>query len=108
MSQYWIANNPGSTLTSSEAERVAVVGRGLESNGKISVAGVIISSAIADPTNVIMVNISPSTGATKVVGTTDGSTAIAGAALTDSGLISIQALTSTGGTVRRYIKIFST
>ena len=121
MSQYWIGNVPGSTVTSSEAERIAVVGRTVDSTtvaanmanvistetGQINVAGVIVSSALADPTYILHIPIKPSTGATKVVGTTQGSTAVAGAALSDSGLISITCQTSTGGALRRYIKLYS-
>lgn len=38
MSQYWIANNPGSTVTSSQAEAIAVFGRGTTSTG-VAAAG---------------------------------------------------------------------
>lgn len=38
MSQYWVANNPGSTVTSSQAEALAVMARGSTSTG-VAAAG---------------------------------------------------------------------
>lgn len=146
MSHYWAFGVPGSTVSSSDAERIAVFARNMQDTsvaqkiaaassklaplctqlasvtvatnlGKIPSSGtagavvatnLIISSGVGDPVSVIDITISPSTGSTKVVGTTAGSTAVVGAALSDSGLILVKGLTSTGGSVTRYIKLFST
>ena len=110
--KHWIAMQPDSTITAGQARALAKLADGQSTtyaaSGIIDVASVRISSGIADPSAIIAIAIAPSTGATKVVGTTAGSTAVVGAALSDSGCISITGLTSTGGTVRRYIKLFST
>ena len=43
--QYWIANHPGSTVSSSEAEVVAVLGRSTTSTAKAEILGVLAKRA---------------------------------------------------------------
>jgi hypothetical protein len=145
MSQYWVANHPGSTVTSSEAEIIAVLGRNLESTsvaaligagstilealtsqigtvakaqnlGKVAstVAGAVDvkeirwTSAVADPTRLMNVTISPTS---RVLVTTAQATAngvVCGGGSTDTvGQIKLSMLTSTGGSVNRYILLYS-
>lgn len=97
-SQYWIANNPGSTVTSAQAESVAVLGRNLTTGQSANIATIISTansgavdvvqidwtSNLSDPTHFLNITISPTS---RILVTTAQATAngvIAGGGSTDT------------------------
>jgi hypothetical protein len=145
MSQYWVANHPGSTLTSSQAEYLAVFARNLESTsvaaligagstilegftsqvgtvakaqnvgkiastvaGAVDVKAVRWTSGVADPTHFLVATISPTSRILVTTAkATDNGVVCGGGSTNTVGQIKIQVLTSTGGSVDRYILLYS-
>lgn len=133
--KYWLGFLPESTMTSAQAMSVVTLGRNMATStvgkilaafanattstatasqlgaiastnpGYIEVSTVKFTSGQADPEYVLDVDISAIEG---VIGSTDRSTALAGAALTDYGILKVKMKSTAGGTVDRYIKLWST
>lgn len=117
---YWIGQAPNATVTLAQAIALAnlmttggnlsatgtITGAGAITGSKIDVAQIALTSAVADlGTAVIDITLTPTS---KILGTTARSTATVGAALTDTGILKVTCKTSTGGSIVRYIKLWST
>jgi hypothetical protein len=108
MSKYWIANNPGSTITSGEAESIAIIARNASTDGNVNVSQITWSSVVSDPTGLLSVTIAPTSRVLVTTATATANGVVAGGGSTDTvGQIKIQVQTSTGGTVNRYILLYS-
>lgn len=117
--KYWIANEPNSTITAAIAQSIAtnlstqLIGllvAGLTTGNviqvdSVDVSEVVISSSVADiGSAIINITVSPTSA---ILATTVNSSGTIGGALTDSGLIKVLAQGTTGDTVTRYIKLWS-
>jgi len=159
MSQYWIANEPGSTITSTQAANLASFARTLSGSGvsanigafgaaleSTSVAAILAAGAtklngltsqistvakaqnlgkiastlagaidvktirwtsgVADPTHFATITISPTSRILVTTALASANGVVVNVA-NNKGQIKIQVKTSTGGTVNRYILLFS-
>lgn len=120
MSQYWLANVPGSTLTSSQAEYIAVIGRNLASTaeaknlalvasttvGQIVVSGVTITSAAADVSHVLSVGINPTSRIMVSTAMASANGVVCNVA-SNVGQLKIRCYTTAGSYINRYILLFS-
>lgn len=104
MAQYWLADIPGTTISSSEGERIAVLGRTIASTSEAAVIGALAGSSNA----LLTFSASPSTSLRSLVTTALASgEGVTVNVANNSGYIGVNVQTSTGGTVKRYILLFS-
>ena len=116
MSQYWIANVPGSTVTSSEAERVAVAGRTAASTITAANVAALGGTAVAIPIKVStglgavthFMDITVASSSRNMVCTAlASSNGVTVNIANNVGYLRIKTRGSTGDELNRYILLFS-